>query len=303
MKKITLFLVSVLFVVQMNAQGVGISDDGSQPHSSAQLDIQSTTKGFLPPVMTQDQRNAISNPAPGLQIYNSDTKEPNYYNGSEWKSMVASAEVPVSEVVDIDGNVYTTVVIGAQEWFVEDLKTTKYNDGTEIPFIATFGGWEYLETPAYTFYDAVPIDQVQDNLDYGYLYNWYIVDAASNGNKNVCPIGWHVPTDGEWTLLTEELGGEAIAGGKLKEAGYTHWTEDVNGVATNSSGFTGLPGGYRASYDGYCYYLGSRSDWWSTSSSDQYNAFYRKLNHDDIQVVRAGVNKKFGFSIRCMKDI
>ncbi len=126
-------------------------------------------------------------------------------------------------VSDIEGNTYKTIKIGTQTWMAENLKTTKYKDGSEIPNITNNG--DYDNNPA-------------NSETYGRLYNWYTVDD----DKGVCPEGWHVPDDAEYTVLTDYLGGESVAGGKMKETGTEHWNSPNTG-ATNESGFTGLPRG------------------------------------------------------------
>ncbi len=140
---------------------------------------------------------------------------------------------------DGDYNIYPVVTIGTQTWMAENLKTTRYNDGTVIPNVTDNATWstttsgsycDYLNTPAYS-------------TTYGKLYNWYAV--GSTNTKNVCPTGWHVPIDAELTTLQSFLGGEIVAGGKLKEKGTTHWLTP-NTSATNETGFTALPGGYRS---------------------------------------------------------
>ena len=138
-----------------------------------------------------------------------------------------------TSLTDIDGNDYKTVTIGTQVWMVENLKTTKYNDGTAIPNITDNTSWAALTTGAYC--DNINTPSI--STTYGRLYNWYAVDnnagtkVASNGGKNVCPTGWHVPSDAEWTTLTTYLGGESVAGGKLKETGTTHWQSPNTGVS------------------------------------------------------------------------
>ena len=114
----------------------------------------------------------------------------------------------------------------------ENLKTTKYRDGTSIPLVTENTAWLNLTTPGYCWYNN---DAAHYKSTYGALYNWYVLNAGSNGWKNVCPTGWHVPTDAEWTTLTTYLGGESIAGGKLKETGTSHWLSP-NTVATNETG-------------------------------------------------------------------
>ena len=139
-------------------------------------------------------------------------------------------------VTDIDGNVYHTVTIGTQTWMVENLKTTRYRNGEAIPNITDNASWAALITCAYCDYNNIP----SNSITYGKLYNWYAV----NDSRNIAPMGWHVSTDAEWTTLTTFLGGTSIAGGKLKENGTIHWNSPNVG-ATNETGFSALPGGYR----------------------------------------------------------
>ena len=138
-------------------------------------------------------------------------------------------------ITDVDGNSYKTVYIGQQQWMAENLKVSKYNDGSTIPNVTGINEWLNLTSGAWSYYnnDAV------NNVKYGKLYNWYVVSKTTNGNKNVCPQGWHVSTGIEWAILTDYLGGLNIAGGKLKEAGLLNWS-NPNKDATNSSLFTGL---------------------------------------------------------------
>ncbi|MBA7544886.1 hypothetical protein ES705_37247 [subsurface metagenome] len=160
-------------------------------------------------------------------------------------------------VTDYEGNVYQTITIGSQEWMCENLKLTKYADGTAIPLVTNSTEWGNLTTPGYYWYNN---DEPTYANTYGALYNWYTVEKG-----NLCPTGWHVPTDAEWTTLTDYLGGASVAGGKLKETGTAHWSYPNTG-ATNESGFTALPGGGR-SLNGTFGYVGSSGGWWSSTGS------------------------------------
>ena len=135
---------------------------------------------------------------------------------------------------------------------------------------------------------------------FGALYNWYAINPATNGNKNVCPTGWHVPTDAEWTTLTTFLGGESVAGSKMKSTGTQYWTSP-NSDATNSSGWSGLPGGFRY-YSGTFFTIGSYGYWWSSTEGGTDDAWNRSLYFDVSDVYRYGGNKTNGFSVRCLKD-
>jgi uncharacterized protein (TIGR02145 family) len=174
----------------------------------------------------------------------------------------------------------------------ENLKVTKYSDGTNIPNIKSTTQWSNLTSGAWAYY----YNDAANNAKYGKLYNWYAVSPTTNGNKNVCPTGWHVPTDAEWTVLTDYLGGESVAGGKMKEVGTTSWNSP-NTKATNTSLFSALPGGLRIG-NGYCDLIGLVGYWWS-SSEDGAN---RNLNNSDGAANRSNVTKSSGFSVRCLRD-
>lgn len=202
------------------------------------------------------------------------------------------AEDDPSVIKDGDGNVYASVTIGTQVWLKENLKTTKYNDGTSIPLV-TDVTWRDLTTPGYCWYDN---DEATYKNTYGALYNWYVVNTGK-----LCPKGWHVPSDTEWTTLATNLGGEDIAGGKLKEAGTTHWNPP-NTLGFNESGFTALPGGLR-SFGGSFGYIGQINFLWSSDQSGGPTAAWdRRLNYDDGKISRYGEYKTQGHSVRCIKD-
>ncbi len=200
-------------------------------------------------------------------------------------------------VTDIDGNIYHTVTIGTQTWMVENLKTTRYNDGTSIPLVADSATWSNWTIPGYCWYNNE--DATYKNT-FGALYNWYAVQTGK-----LAPTGWHVPTDAELTVLTTYLGGEAIAGGKMKstgtiEAGTGLWyTPNTN--ATNSSGFTGVPAGYRSGSGAFLYinYLGL---WWSSSEGITGSAWLRELYYIVSNVHGDYGGKSFGLSVRCVRD-
>ena len=200
-------------------------------------------------------------------------------------------------MTDQDGNVYTSVIIGTQEWMVENLKSTKYNDGTPIPLVTGQAAWENF-TPSYCWYNNDPATY---KAEYGAMYNWYAVDSASNGGKNVCPIGWHVPSYTEWNILIAYLGGDSVAGGKLKETGKTHWLSPNTG-ATNETGFTALPGGLRME-DGSFKDIGFKGYWWCDTDYTPLNAYFRDLLNSNGYAPDYGDLYKFdGLSVRCLRD-
>jgi uncharacterized protein (TIGR02145 family) len=197
-----------------------------------------------------------------------------------------------SAIADIDGNSYITVKVGAQWWMTENLKTTKYDDGTPIPNITDEIEWQELTTGAYCWFGN---DESSYKATYGALYNWYTVNTGK-----LCPTGWHVPSYDEWTTLSDYLGGWAVAGGKLKEIGTTHWGE-LNEGATNEIGFTALPGGYRDD-TGVFYYIGNAGYFWLPNEDKPTTAFYIGIGNNSSYLSRGFTsNKKFGFSVRCIK--
>jgi uncharacterized protein (TIGR02145 family) len=195
-------------------------------------------------------------------------------------------------VNDIDGNGYNSVTIGTQIWMATNLMTSKYIDGEEIPLITDNTGWSNLTTPGFCWYNN---DAATYKPAYGALYNWY----AANSSK-LCPTGWHVPTDTEWKNLTDYLGGNSVAAGKMKEEGITHWTNPNTG-ATNESNFTALPGGYR-DRSGIFYYTGNYGRWWSSSEYDSQSGWGRGMGYNEINISFYGYIKQIGFSVRCLKD-
>lgn len=208
-----------------------------------------------------------------------------------------SSGVPGNTVTDVDGNVYTIVQIGNQEWLGQNLKVTHYNDGSEIPIVTGTDEWSNMSTPAYCWYN----NDIANKNPYGAIYNWFVLDEASNGGKNVCPEGWHVPSDDEWETLVTYLGGQYEAGGKLKETGTSHWNSPNTG-ATNETGFTALPGGYRAGTDGAFITMNEKTYWWSDTENYGSSGWYRNVNYNSGQVYRHHLGKDFGYSVRCMKD-
>jgi uncharacterized protein (TIGR02145 family) len=195
-------------------------------------------------------------------------------------------------VTDIDGNVYHTINIGNQIWMVENLKTTRYRDGTSIPNKTDASSWSSGTTGAYCDFSNNPIN----SKTYGLLYNWYAV----NSSHNIAPTGWHVPTDAEWTMLINYLGGGSIAGGKLKEVGTALWSSPNTG-ASNEWGFSALPGGCRSS-NGTFSLIGNEGNWWSASQISATNAWGRYMSYDYSFVGRNNSTKSYGFSVRCVKD-
>jgi len=208
-------------------------------------------------------------------------------------------------VTDIDGNVYKTVKIGLQWWMAENLKVTHYQNDDAIPNVTDNGTWAYLLTGAYCNYN----NDTTNVATYGRLYNWYAVDDS----RDAAPAGWHVPSDDEWKELEMYLGmtqSQANGldfrgtdeGGKIKETGYAYWNSPNTG-ATNSSGFSALPSGYRYYYGDF-HYIGTRAFFWSSTEyyEGSFYAFYRNLFYDRSDVYRYYDPGGNGFSLRCVRD-
>ena len=205
------------------------------------------------------------------------------------------AQNPGAGVTDIDGNNYQTVIIGSQEWMKENLRVTKYSNGNSIPNIIDAYEWAGIFSGAWCHNN----NNSQYENTYGKLYNWYVVSDS----RNVCPIGWHVPTDGEWTILTDYLGGEAVAGVKMKST--SGWNSNGNG--TNESGFSGLPGGRRtvnvsSSSYGIFQLVGGLGHWWSSTFQTGVCSYARQLWFWDEFCSQYGPTSMSGLSIRCIKS-
>jgi len=197
-----------------------------------------------------------------------------------------------SEVVDVDGNTYNIVSIGTQIWLKQNLKVTHFQNGDPIQSVADSIQWMNCTSSAYCIYQ----NDVNNVATYGRLYNWH----AINDSRNIALSGWHVPTDDEWQTLVDYLGGNAVAGGKMKEGGILHW-KSPNTDATNESGFTSLPGGFR--YDhGYFAYIGERAVFWSATESGSNDALFRILRYENSESINGIQSKGTGCSVRCIKD-
>ena len=202
-------------------------------------------------------------------------------------------------VTDIDGNIYNPVTIGTQVWLQENLKTTRYNNGN---FIGTTTPATFDIRPESTPKYQWAYEGSENKADtFGRLYTWY----AATDSRGLCPVGWHVPADVEWTTLSAFLGGTSVAGGKMKATGTIENGDGLwyvpNQYATNSSGFTALPSGFRED-QGIFKEIGYNCYWWSSTELYQTSAWSRGLAHDD-GVLNGGVNyKKSGLSVRCVKD-
>jgi uncharacterized protein (TIGR02145 family) len=359
--------------ISIKPSGTGSVGVGtSTPASSAELEVSSTTKGFLPPRMAYSERQLISSPATGLMIYCTDCGmsggEPQFYNGSEWVNLIGgtakyaviiASTTPATKISSTTatsgGNIssdggnpviargvcwntspnptianpkttetgttgsYTSTLTGLTsgvfyyirsyvsndggttygkeisyldyEWLPLNLAVTTYRDGTSIPEVTDNATWAALTTGAWCYYN----NDATKNAIYGKLYNYYVIDNS----KGVCPVGWHIPSEPEWQYISYSLGGDAVSGGTLKATGTT-WPSP--NTATNSSGFAGVPGGFRGANGTPA--AGGYAGWWWTSIDNATGGITwgRKVVYNDATLVRSNEQKTSGFSIRCLKD-
>ncbi len=208
---------------------------------------------------------------------------------------IFNSSLEYGKMTDQDGNTYKTIVIGTQTWMAENLRTTRYRNGDSIPEVTDSLVWDGLKTGAYcnhNNYKSFPMIAT-----YGRLYNWYSVSDS----REIAPLGWHVPTNDEWTTLVSYLGGDSLAVMKLKERGGSHWT-DFNETSDNGCGFTALPGGAR--FGVYFIQLGYWGYWWSaTEDVNEMTAWYRSMSIQPGETITPYIwFKEAGFSVRCVKD-
>jgi len=285
-------LLLLLIPVLLSGQ-VAVNTDGSNPAASAILDAKSTEKGFLPPRLTHDERDAIVNPAEGLVIYNRDRKILEMFNGSIWTVLSGGFLCGISQVADADGNTYNTTLIGDQCWMAENLNTGSMIDVT-------------VHSSNNSTIERYCLLNVADSCDqYGGLYKWDEMMAyeTDEGAQGICPVGWHIPTYDEWETLVTYLGGWNDASNKLREAGSRHWGNGNTG--TNSSGFTALPSGYLYlntywnSYE-YGYFYTSTENPENTTQAGAYNI----TNNNVIPIVGADptYKKNDAMPVRCIKN-
>jgi uncharacterized protein (TIGR02145 family) len=194
-------------------------------------------------------------------------------------------------LTDMDSNIYKIVKIGNQTWMAENLRSTRLNDGTAINLVSNNTEWAAISAPAYCWYKN---DTIHKNV-YGALYNAYTILTYK-----LCPAGWHVSTNSDWAELETYLGGEGVAGGKLKESGTLHWT-DPNSGATNETLFTALPGGSRYT-NGLFLTIKNIGYWWSPGESNTFNNWYRSMYYRNNAVSRNFIDSTNGFSVRCVRD-
>ena len=316
MKRFILFFGVIVFAMvttTLTAQNGGMNIGSLQANESVQVGTASESVVVLSdlialPPLTDSEIQLIFDPAEGSIVYATESDILLVFDGEKWRRADGQNDsylLPFcpSSVTDYDNNSYSTVLIGTQCWMAENLKVTHYPNGDLITSITDNSAWALLADnntdDAYCYYDN------NVNMGYGALYT-YAAAIADNwqwditSGQGICPDGWHLPTDAEWTVLTDFLDGSAVAGGKMKETGTLHWDPDNIG-ATNESGFTALPGGTRDYFYGEFNSVGIRGYWWSATDSDS-NAWYRGLYYNNANENRDICNKSFGNSVRCARD-
>ncbi len=225
------------------------------------------------------------------------TSEGTFYGNELSFSTLNKLYVSGSAVIDVDGNNYQSIVINGKQWMKENLNVSKYRNGDDIPEVTDMAEWDALTTGAWCYYENV----TENGTTYGKLYNWY----AINDPRGLAPAGWHIPSDAEWTSLTNFLGGTSAAGIKMRDLGDTWSTSAV--LATNQAGFSALPGGYgylTYSYDPVDEPFNSMGDvafWWSTTASNPSTAYSLNVNLNN-SVTRGSVLKKTALSVRCVRN-
>ena len=244
------------------------------------------------------QNSEDATPTPGTIRFNPDSKDFEGWNGVFWASLTG---FELATVTDIDGNEYKTIKIGSQEWMAENLRVRSYDStfcGICAPIPITEvqdpSNWKSTTDGAWCHW----INNSSYEIPYGKLYNWYAV----NDSRGLCPSDWHVPSDAEWTTMIDHLGGTLVAGGKIKEEGFSHWASP-NQSANNKSGFTVLPAGFRTDDPMYDFFSkDTRGNFWTSTSSSIFNAWSRETYYISEGAARTAVDKNRGYSVRCVRD-
>ena len=292
MKFNILVITAILFVHMVSAQ-VAVNTDNSAPDPAAMLDVKSSIKGFLPPRMSSAQVNSIVSPPEGLTVYNTTLKSLCWFDGSTW--VASNRDGKSCGSVNFSGQTYNGVIIGTQCWMTANL-----NLGTMISSTQNQANNGIFEKYCYNN------DTNYCNI-YGGLYQWdevmnYTSSGSGNqsGRQGICPPAWHIPSDAELTQLSVYLGGDALAGGALKETGTTHWFSPNTG-ALNSFGFTGLPSGGVYTGSGFMY-IAMAGNFWSATENGSLASWSRVLVFNSAQFGRSSNPKSDAKPVRCCKD-
>ena len=316
MKQLLILLFAFLHVYEINAQNVGVGT----MNPSTELDVNG---GIKTKYSGQMIANILSTgiqtvhlpiaPVPiGWDLTNTIVIVNNVDGGSgviHQAKLESNSSIALIYTPDLVGLVrfsYIVFLYGApitypfpvtyicnQLWMTKNLDVSKYRNGDPIPQVTDLTVWANLTIGAWCWYNN---DSATYASTYGKLYNWYAV----NDSRGLAPFGWHIHSDAEWSTLSTCLGGDIVAGGKMKETGSIHWNSPNSG-ATNSSGFAGLPGGTRNG-SGTFYNLGYYGNFWSSTESNTNNAWGRSLDYNDSGLYRGGYNKIYGWSVRCLRD-
>jgi uncharacterized protein (TIGR02145 family) len=310
MKRLLVLLIITILLINFvfSQSGISVNTIGTPDDNSAILDVSSTSQGLLIPRMTTVQRDAISSPALSLLIFNITTNCFEAYVNGVWYSISCSSSRPALALCSMSrpadgfngcgdefsyfGQTYKTVLIGSQCWMAENLnigKQVKEFMGVNQPDNDTIVKWCYWNST-----DSCNI--------FGGLYQWNeaMCNSTSEGSQGICPNGWHIPDKSEWIILINYLGGESIAGGKMKENGLSHWHAPNTG-ATNSSGFTALPGGNRA-HDSSFNNVTFTGTWWSSTEDSSIGAYDLSVQYITSLTLSGDGHKLSGMSVRCIKN-
>jgi uncharacterized protein (TIGR02145 family) len=294
---------------------ISINMNGSDPENSTMLDVNSPDKGILMPrvaLIASNLPSPVTSPEMGLVVFNTACSGvlqnavcPGFYiwNGIKWTRFCDGItcgfpSLPdncnaVGSVIDIDSNIYATVIIGYREWMAQNLKVRHYNNGAPIPLVTSSSSWSASSSGARCWYNN---DSAAYSGQYGAFYNFYaVVD-----NLNLCPKGWHVPTDQEWSSMALLLNGASVTGGDLKATGTSEWQAPNTG-AVNAVCYSALPAGLRDSTGSYGFF-GSGAKFWSSTPGNSYMGYYRNLSYDNANLTRDSIAKNSGLSVRCIKD-
>jgi len=303
MNKLLQIFAGVLFMMSVQTAGAQlcISTDGSAADASAIVEVKSNDKGFLTPRMDSAQRNAITSPAEGLVIYNTDRKWMEVFDGENWNAIAGGWRCGLSTIEDSEGNSYRTIQIGTQCWMAENLNT-----GTLLDSVSDPSDNATIEKHCY--------NDLESNCNvFGALYTWdeMMNYSTTEGTSGICPIDWHIPTNDEWTSLADFLGGASVAGGSMKTTGEYQYETGLwyspNTGATNASGFSGLPSGYHNDGNSTYYNLYVYGYFWTSTLYENNPTIYARttrLYAGSSEMEHTATNYRVdAYPVRCIKNL